>query len=171
MQTHGKPALFLDRDGVVNVDKGYVHKIDDFEWIEGAPDCIVHFNQLGWWVIVVTNQSGIARGRFTEHDLRVFHRHISEELRGKGAWIDAFYHASFLKGAPLAAYDRDSALRKPAPGMLLQAMEAFPIDASRSMMIGDKASDVEAGARAGVNGHLFKGGNLFEFATALVGSE
>ena len=88
-----RPALFLDRDGVLNVDRGYVSRIEDFEWIEGAKTCIANFNRRGWYVFVVTNQSGIARGYYTEADMQALHDHMTEELKEAGAHIDRFYHA------------------------------------------------------------------------------
>lgn len=159
-----RPALFLDRDGVLNEDRGYVHRWDDFTWIPGARETVAAFNRAGWLVIVVTNQSGVGRGYYTEADVHALHARMQEDLAEAGARIDTFYHAPQHPEAPLEAYRHpDPPLRKPNPGMLLQAMAEWPIDREASLMIGDKPSDLEAALRAGVKGVLFEGGNLRDF--------
>ena len=162
--TAQKPALFLDRDGVLNVDQGYVHRWEDFRWIPGARETVATFNRAGWLVIVVTNQSGVGRGYYTEDDVHALHAHMRAELAEIGAHIDAFYHAPQHPEAEQAAYRHpDPPLRKPNPGMILQALADWPIDREASLLIGDKPSDLEAASRAGVRGVLFKGGNLQTF--------
>lgn len=159
-----RPALFLDRDGVLNEDRGYVHRWEDFTWIPGARETVAAFNRAGWLVIVVTNQSGVGRGYYPEDDVHALHARMREDLARAGARIDAFYHAPQHPEAPVEAYRHpDPPLRKPNPGMLLQAMADWPIDREASLMIGDKPSDLEAALRAGVRGVLFEGGNLLEF--------
>lgn len=159
-----RPALFLDRDGVINVDRGFVSTTDDFEWIEGAPETIAAFNARGWWVFVVTNQSGIARGLYTEDDMSSLHEWMCAELEAAGARIDRIYHCPFHADGTIARYRKDSYDRKPKPGMLLQAMTDFPVDKDRSFLIGDKPADIEAAKAAGVAGFLFSDGNLASFA-------
>lgn len=159
-----RPALFLDRDGVLNVDRGYVSRIDDFEWIEGAKTCIANFNRRGWYVFVVTNQSGIARGYYTEADMQALHDHMTEELKEAGAHIDRFYHAPWHEDGEIARYRKSSIDRKPGPGMLLQAMADFNVNREQSFLIGDKDTDIDAARAAGVGAFLFKGGNLGIFA-------
>lgn len=159
-----RPALFLDRDGVLNVDRGYVSRIEDFEWIEGAKTCIANFNKRGWYVFVVTNQSGIARGYYTEADMQALHDHMTEELKQAGAHIDRFYHAPWHEAGEIARYRKASIDRKPGPGMLLQAMADFNVNREQSFLIGDKQTDLEAARAAGVGAFLFKGGNLGIFA-------
>lgn len=159
-----RPALFLDRDGVINVDKGFVSTIDAFEWIEGAARTIAAFNARDWWVFVVTNQSGIARGLYTEDDMDQLHTWMSAELAASGARIDRIYHCPFHEDGTIARYTKDSFDRKPKPGMLIQAMTDFPVDKDRSFLIGDKPADVEAARAAGVAGFLFSGGDLSSFA-------
>jgi D-glycero-D-manno-heptose 1,7-bisphosphate phosphatase len=159
-----RPALFLDRDGVLNVDRGYVHRIEDFEWIAGAPEAVAAFNRRGWWVIVVTNQSGVARGLYTEDDMERLHAHMQAELAARGARLDRIYHCPFHEDGLIERYRRDSFDRKPRPGMLLRAMADFPVDRSRSFLIGDKQADVEAAQAAGIEGFLFAGGDLSVFA-------
>ncbi len=158
------PALFLDRDGVINVDKGFVARIEDFEWIDGAAEAIGNFNARGWFVIVVTNQTGIAQGLYTEAQMQAVHGFIVDELAAKGAVIDRIYHCPFHPEGAVPAYRKDSFDRKPKPGMLLRAMADFPIRREASFLIGDKQADIEAAHAAGCGGFLFRGGNLAEFA-------
>lgn len=159
-----KPALFLDRDGVLNVDRGYVSRIEDFEWIDGARECVANFKRRGWFVFVVTNQSGIARGLYTEADMQALHDHMAEELAKAGTSIDRFYHAPWHEEGEVARYRKKSIDRKPGPGMLLQAMADFPVNREQSFLIGDKETDIEAARAAGVGAFLFTGGNLAQFA-------
>jgi D-glycero-D-manno-heptose 1,7-bisphosphate phosphatase len=159
-----RPALFLDRDGVLNEDRGYVHRWEDFRWIPGARETIAAFNRAGWIVIVVTNQSGVGRGYYTEDDMHALHGRMIEDLAAAGGHIDAVYHAPQHPEAPLEAYRHpDPPDRKPNPGMILRALADWPIDREASILVGDKPSDLEAALRAGVRGVLFTGGNLAEF--------
>jgi D-glycero-D-manno-heptose 1,7-bisphosphate phosphatase len=159
-----RPALFLDRDGVLNADRGYVSRVEDFEWIDGAAETIAAFNARGWWVFVVTNQSGIAQGFYTEDDMQKLHAWMTAELAEKGARIDRIYHCPFHEDGVVERYRRDSYDRKPRPGMLIHAMTDFPVIKERSIMIGDKDADMEAARAAGVHGALFTGGDLSAFA-------
>lgn len=158
-----RPALFLDRDGVINIDKGYVSQIEDFEWMPGAAQAISAFNARNWFVFVVTNQSGIARGYYSENDMQTLHRWMVGELSKQGAAIDQIYHCPFHAEGEIARYRKDSFDRKPKPGMLLQAMADHPVKREASFLIGDKEADVQAAHAAGVGGFLFKGGNLAEY--------
>ncbi len=159
-----RPALFLDRDGVLNEDRGYVFRWEDFRWIPGARETVAAFNRAGWLVIVVTNQSGVGRGYYSEADVQDLHRRMAEDLAQAGGHIDAFYYAPDHPDAPLDAYRHpDPPLRKPNPGMILQALEDWPIDRESSLLIGDKPSDLEAALRAGIRGVLFEGGDLQQF--------
>lgn len=159
-----RPALFLDRDGVINLDKGYVSRVDDFEWMPGAADAISRFKARNWFVFVVTNQSGIARGYYTEEDMRALHSWMASELEKKGALIDQIYHCPYHAEGEIDRYRKDSFDRKPKPGMLMQAMADYPVKKESSFLIGDKDTDIEAAHAAGVGGFLFKGGNLADFA-------
>lgn len=149
-----RPAVFLDRDGVINMDDGYTFRAADLRFTPTAVAAIRRINEAGWWVIVVTNQSGVARGLYGTADVEAFHRHMAEELRAEGAQIDAFYYAPSHPDGTVPAFAHEHEDRKPGPGMLLKAMRDHPIDRSRSVMIGDKDSDMEAAARAGVAGVL-----------------
>jgi D-glycero-D-manno-heptose 1,7-bisphosphate phosphatase len=159
-----RPALFLDRDGVINVDRNYVYRAEDFEWIEGAAETIRTFNDRNWWVFVVTNQSGIARGFYTEDQMQELHVWLHRELEARGARIDRIYHCPYHEDGAIPRYTRDSYDRKPKPGMLIQAMTDFPVIKEQSFLIGDKQADLEAAKAAGISGFLFTGGNLASFA-------
>ena len=159
-----RPALFLDRDGVLNEDHGYVFRWEDFRWISGARETVAAFNRAGWLVIVVTNQSGVGRGFYSEADVQALHARMSEDLAQAGGHIDAFYYAPNHPDAPLDAYRHpDPPDRKPNPGMILRALADWPIDREASLLIGDKPSDLEAALRAGIRGVLFEGGDLRQF--------
>ena len=157
------PALFLDRDGVINIDKGYVDTPDGFEFIDGAIDTIAKFNSIGWRVFIVTNQTGIAHGHYTEDDMLRVHAFMNSELAKHGAHIDRIYYCPYDIRGSVIRYCIDSDDRKPSPGMLLKAMKDFPTEKSSSFLIGDKLTDIVAAQKAGIQGFLFERGNLFEF--------
>jgi D-glycero-D-manno-heptose 1,7-bisphosphate phosphatase len=157
-----RPAAFLDRDGVINVDHGYVHTIDRVTWVEGAIAAIKLLNDLGYLVFVVTNQSGIARGRYNEAAVEALHRWMAGQMAVAGARVDAFYFCPHHPEAVREDLRLVCDCRKPAPGMLLRAIAEWPVDRSESFLIGDRDTDVEAAQAAGIAGHLFDGGNLLE---------
>ena len=159
-----RPALFLDRDGVINVDHSYIFRREDFVWVDGAQDVIRRFNEMGWWVFVVTNQSGIARGFYTEEQMQALHDWMIAELGHAGARIDRIYHCPFHEDGTIPRYTKDSYDRKPKPGMLIRAMTDFPVIKERSLLIGDKQADLDAAKAAGIRGFLFTGGDLAAFA-------
>jgi D-glycero-D-manno-heptose 1,7-bisphosphate phosphatase len=162
-----RPALFLDRDGVLNEDRGYVSRWEDFRWIPGARETVAAFNRAGWLAIVVTNQSGVGRGYYTEADMHALHARMQAELAQVGGRIDAFYHAPHHPEATQPAYRHpDPPLRKPNPGMILQALAEWPIEREASILVGDKPSDLEAALRAGIRGVLFEGRDLAAFLRA-----
>ncbi len=144
------PAVFLDRDGTLNVDVGYPDSLEKIRLIPGAVEAVKLFNRLGYKVFVVSNQSGIARGFFDEARVREIHRGMQKMFARQGARIDAFYFCPHHPDIGEPPYRRQCDCRKPEPGMFLQAAEAHDIDLSRSVMIGDKAADVEAGKRLGM---------------------
>jgi D-glycero-D-manno-heptose 1,7-bisphosphate phosphatase len=161
---HLRPALFLDRDGVLNEDRGYVHRREDFRWIDGAREAVAAFNRAGWLVFVVTNQSGVGRGYYDEAAIAALHEAMQADLAEAGAHVDAIYYCCEHPEAEVEAYRHpDPPNRKPNPGMLLQAMQDWPVDPARSLMVGDKPADLEAARRAGVRGVLFGGGDLLAF--------
>ncbi|MEL6825865.1 MAG: HAD family hydrolase [Pseudomonadota bacterium] len=167
-----KPALFLDRDGVINVDHGYVDRIADWQWMDGAQACIARFKTRGWFVFVVTNQSGIAFDHYSEADMDAVHAHMVSGLSDAGTEVDAIYACPFHAEGTNPQFRKDSFDRKPKPGMLLQAMADFPVKREASFLIGDKQTDIDAAHAAGIGGFLFAGGNLADFAEwALAGFE
>lgn len=158
-----RPALFLDRDGVINVDREYVCRVEDFEFVDGAPDVIRAFNKKGWRVFVVTNQTGIAQGFYTEKDMHTIHAHMEAELAKHDAYLDHIYFCPYHDDAQIERYRLMSDLRKPRPGMLLQAMRDYPTCLKSSFMIGDKTTDMAAAKAAGIGSHFFQGDNLQTF--------
>lgn len=167
----GRPAVFLDRDGVLNVDKGYVHKVDDFEWVAGAPEAVRFANDKGYLVIVATNQSGIARGYYTEDDVTALHSWMNEQLGGHEARIDAFFYSPYHPEGTVSRYRRISECRKPCPGMILQAIADWGIDKSRSFLIGDQGRDMLAAERAGIRGHLIAEENLLTLMAKCIATQ
>ncbi len=150
-----KKILFLDRDGVLNVDTGYLHKIEDLQWIPGVKEGLLKAVHDGYEIIVVTNQSGVARGYYTEEDVAILHTHMVKILGSWGIPILRFYYCPHYVGAPIEKYNVECNCRKPKPGMILQAFEEYEIDKERSFLIGDSVRDVEAAVAAGLRGYLF----------------
>jgi D-glycero-D-manno-heptose 1,7-bisphosphate phosphatase len=150
-------ALFLDRDGVINRDGGYVHDPRDIEFVPGIFDLCLHAQECGYLIIVATNQAGVARGYYSEDAVVRLHRWIAEKLEEKGIKITAFYYCPTHPEGLIENYRCESFYRKPNPGMLLKAHAEFCIDMAGSVLIGDKLSDIEAGRRAGVGTNLFLG--------------
>jgi D,D-heptose 1,7-bisphosphate phosphatase len=161
-------ALFLDRDGVINVDHGYVSTRDRFEWTAGARDAIRVATEAGWHVFVVTNQSGVARGHYDEAAVADLHAWMTDEVRRTGGTIDDIRYCPFHEEAAVPAYRRASDWRKPAPGMLLDLMRAWDVDPARCVLIGDQESDMAAAQAAGISARRFEGGNLAEFVRPVV---
>ena len=155
-------AIFFDRDGTLNVDVDYLHEPEKFIWTQGAIDAIRWANEHGYLVIVVTNQSGIARGYYDEAAVHRLHDWMNAELAAHGAHIDAFYYCPHHPEAPVPAYAKNCDCRKPAPGMLLRAIREHHIDPAASFLFGDGARDVAAAGRAGVKGVRYTGGSLCE---------
>lgn len=149
-------AIFLDRDGVINLDKAYVSKIEDFEFCEGVFEALTHFQNLGYLLIIVTNQSGIGRGYYTEEDFQKLTAWMRKELLNVKIKIDAVYHCPH-------APEANCACRKPQSGMFLRAIEDFDIDVKQSWMIGDKPSDIEAALGAGILNTILLGKTSVNF--------
>lgn len=139
------PALFLDRDGVINVDYDYVHRIDEFDFIDGIFDLCRRYQEKNYSIFVVTNQSGIARGRYSEADFAVLSDWMVAVFKAQGVTITAVYHCPHH---PDITGPCDC--RKPRPGMLLRAATEHGVDLAASVLIGDKERDVEAGCNAGL---------------------
>ncbi|MFH2108333.1 MAG: HAD family hydrolase [Chrysiogenia bacterium] len=142
-------AIFLDRDGTLIQDRGYICDFSQVGFFPFAADALRTMNRAGYLVIVVSNQSAVARGICSERQIIELHRQLQDHFKDRGAEIAAFYYCPFLADGKVARYRLDSPWRKPAPGMLLQAAIDFDLDLARSIMVGDKADDIEAGKRAG----------------------
>jgi D-glycero-D-manno-heptose 1,7-bisphosphate phosphatase len=163
-----RPALFLDRDGTLNVDHGYVGSRDRFAWIDGAREAVARATALGWHVFIVTNQSGVGRGLFDIASVDALHAWLADEIRRAGGTIDDVRICPFHPDAALPQFRRDSDCRKPAPGMLLDLIGRWGLNPSRCILVGDQPRDVAAAAAAGVRGHLFPGGDLDAFVAPLL---
>jgi len=156
-----RPALFLDRDGTLTRDAGYTFRVADLDWLPGAQEAILAAQQRAALVILITNQSGIGRGYFTEADMDAFHAAMQADLAVLGARLDAIYYCPFIaEAADLRYRVANHPDRKPNPGMLLRAIAEHGIDPAASLMVGDQNSDVTAAERAGVLGLKTTGGRL-----------
>lgn len=150
-----RPAAFLDRDGVIIKDRGYVHRVEDMVLLPGAANALARLKQAGYLLIVVTNQSGIARGTFTSADMHVLHDALQRELDAGDASIDRFYVCPHHEAGIVPELSIACACRKPLPGLIARALSEWPVDRAASFMAGDKESDVEAGRKAGI-GAVFR---------------
>lgn len=139
-----RPAAFLDRDGVLNVDHGYVYRPEQLEWVKGAPEAVRLLNEAGYYVVVITNQSGIARGYYDEAAVKLFHAHMRDSLSAHGAHIDAFYYCPHHPEGTVKSLAIRCRCRKPGTGMLEQAAREWPIDLEASFLVGDKDDDIAA---------------------------
>jgi D-glycero-D-manno-heptose 1,7-bisphosphate phosphatase len=163
-----RPALFLDRDGVLNHDHGYVGFREHFDWVDGALDTIKLATDLGWHVFVVTNQSGVARGLYTEHDAKSLLHWVSEEARRHGGTVDDWRYCPYHPEGTVPEYRRHSDWRKPGPGMLLSLIDDWQLQPGRCLMVGDQPTDVDAATAAGMRSATFHGGNLRDFVAPLL---
>lgn len=163
-----KRAVFLDRDGVLNIDHGHVGQVERFEWTSGARQAVRRLNNAGCYVFVVSNQAGVAKGRYTLADVQVLQDHMTSELAALGAHIDDWRYCPYHPDGVVPGFSRASDWRKPEPGMLLDILKTWDCDPVGGFMIGDKPWDMEAAERAGVIGHLFAGGDLDAFVAALL---
>ena len=143
-------AAFIDRDGVINVEAAYVYRVEDFVFLPGAIAALRDLQTAGYLLVVITNQSGIARGMYTEADYHRLTRYMQEQLAAAGVHLSAVEYCPHLPDAQIEAYRQDCSCRKPGTGMLLRAARALNIDLSASILVGDRASDIQAGRSAGV---------------------
>ena len=150
-------AVFLDRDGIINQDRSYVYKIEDFSFCEGIFDALRHFQTLGYKLIIVTNQSGIGRGYYTENDFEILSRWMCDRFLNEGICIDAVYHCPHSP-------DAGCLCRKPLTKLFDEAIKKFDIDATHSWMIGDKQSDIDAGHNARITQTIFINNSIYKQA-------
>ncbi len=162
-----KPASFLDRDGVINVEKGYVYSISDFEWINGAKNTIKILNDNNYYVFIVTNQSGISKKLYTENDVIKLHKYINKELEKIDAHIDDFFYSPYHPDFPNRYADLSN-LRKPDIGMLKMAEKKWNFDKSKSFLIGDKVTDLLCADKYGIKSYLFETNNLEDFIKKII---
>lgn len=148
------PAVFLDRDGTINVERNYLYKISDFEFEYSAISAIAALNDAGYKVIVITNQAGIGRGYYTEADVERLHIWINDELKKYDAHIDRFYYCPHHPVYGIGVYKKECSCRKPGIELIHQAVRAFDIDIEKSFLIGDRETDIEAGKKAGLRSIL-----------------
>ncbi len=163
-----KPSVFLDRDGVINKDKGYVNKIFEFEWIEGAIESIKFIKSKGYQIFVITNQSGIARQYYSAEDVILLHKYINNELKKNNTTIDDFFFSPFHPEINNKKYKHLKCLRKPNVGMLKLAEMKWGIDKTNSFLIGDQETDIKCAENYGIKGYLFKNKNLFDFVRKII---
>ncbi len=156
-------AVFFDRDGVLNHDLGYIHKFEDFFWIEGAKKAIALCKEKNYKVFVVTNQSGVARALYKAEDVEILHKKVQEELEKAGTSIDEYAFCPHHPEGIVEEYSKVCSCRKPEPGMILHLAKKHDIDLSQSFIIGDKKRDVDAGINAGMEGYLFLEENIYDF--------
>jgi len=143
-------AVFIDRDGVINEDRGYVHRIEDFVFLPGAISGMKIFQDLGYKIVIVTNQAGIARGMYTENDFEVLTAHMNQVLLENNVIVSGVYHCPHHPNGVIERWTSVCNCRKPRPGMLLKASENLGLQLGSSILIGDKISDIDAGLNAGV---------------------
>lgn len=146
-----RKAAFIDRDGVLNEERAFVHRAEDFTFLPGAIEALRELKAAGYLLVIVTNQSGIARGLYSEADYLALTEHVRQQLAAQGIGLDAVEYCPHLPDAPVARYRVECACRKPKPGMLRRAIQALAIDPAASFLVGDRQSDVEAGRAAGIN--------------------
>ena len=156
-------AVFFDRDGVLNEEVGYLWEVERFKWIDGAREAVKLCNERGLLAVVVTNQSGIARGLYTAREVDNLHAFMQRGLSAVGAHIDAFYHCPHHPEGVVEEFSVVCDCRKPKPGMILRACKELDIDPAQSILFGDTQRDIDAARAAGLrDGIFFTGGNLFD---------
>ena len=158
-----RPAVFFDRDGVLNHDTGYIFEASKLKWIDGAREAVKAVNDAGYFAFVVSNQSGVARGLYQESDIHSLHRWMADEMALMGAHIDAFEYCPDHPEGTVERYRRESDRRKPGPGMITDLLGRFPVNVDDSILIGDRPTDLEAARAAGLQSYFFSGGNLEAF--------
>ena len=162
-------AVFFDRDGVLNEEVGYLFEVEKFRWTTDAIDAIKFCNEKNFLVIVVTNQSGVARNFYTEDDIKKIHDFMQTDLKKFSAHIDAFYYCPHHPEGVVEKYKKICDCRKPKPGMIFQAAKDFDIDLKQSILFGDSQRDIESANNAGLKaGIFFNGGNLFDLVKSRI---
>ncbi|MFV3126213.1 HAD family hydrolase [Niveispirillum sp. KHB5.9] len=164
-----RPAAFLDRDGVLNVDVGYAHRPDQIEWLPGARETVRYLNEHGYYVFVVTNQAGVARGYYDEEAVQALHAWMQADLAHAGAHVDDWRYCPYHPDGIVPRYRRSHPWRKPGPGMIQDLLAKWPVTLQGSFLLGDKESDLQAAAAAGIPGYLVDGADMLGQVRALAG--
>ena len=162
------PAVFLDRDNTLTIDEGNTFKIEKFQWVRGAQLALSAFKKQGIPVFIVTNQGGIGRGIFTLDDMRLFHQHLRKMAQSVGGEIKDIAYCPHHPLAITKALKTPCRCRKPEPGLFFDLARKWQLDLCRSVMIGDRCSDVVAGRRAGCHSYLFDGHDLNQLAQQII---
>lgn len=157
-----RPAVFFDRDGVLNHDDGYTHRIEDFRWTEDAIEAVKAVNDANWFVFVVTNQAGVARGLYDESQVVALHGWMNATLHAKGAHIDDFRYCPHHPDGAILCYAKSCSCRKPKPGMIIDLLKKWPVDRRQTLLIGDSEIDARAAKAAGIKTVFFDGSALLQ---------
>jgi D-glycero-D-manno-heptose 1,7-bisphosphate phosphatase len=164
-------VAFLDRDGVINsskINKGYISNIKDFKWIKGSKQTIKYLKAKNYKIVIVSNQSGIARGYFSYSDVHKLHKYVERELGKIGTYVDKIYFCPYHIDGIIKKYKKKSILRKPNIGMFLKANKIWKVDKKNSFMIGDQLTDMQFAKKAGIKGYLFDQTNLYKFIRKII---
>ena len=154
-------AIF-DRDDTLLIDKHYMFDPNDIEWIEGAVEALKMLRLRGYEICIATNQSGIARGYFSEQQMHEFHDAMQRQLNSAGVKIEGFFHCPHHPDGSVSEFAVSCGCRKPLPGLIEQIDQALPVDRSLSFLIGDKPRDIQSAQAFGIPGYLFEGGSLYD---------
>ncbi len=166
MKLNKKKIAFFDRDGVLNISSiknGYIGRKEDFKWVPGAKRALKHVQNLGYKIIIVTNQSGVARGYFSIKDVNILHKYIKISLKKIEVKLDGIFFCPFHEDGVVTKYKKKSNLRKPNNGMFLKAKKKWKIDMENSFMVGDQKTDMEFAKKSKIKGYLFNEKNLYNF--------
>jgi D,D-heptose 1,7-bisphosphate phosphatase len=171
LERRTRPTAFMDRDGVLNIDRGYTHRASDLVFVQNAPQAVRRLNDAGFYVFVVSNQGGIARGYYDEDAARRFNSLMQTRLLELGAHIDGFYFCPHHPAGSISAYTMACNCRKPAPGLFEEVARDWPIDRAKSFMIGDTDTDIDAAQAFGIRAYKFENDDLLQAVERILEKE